>query len=134
MKRFVLVLMSFGGCIATAHADLHLVNVGGSAGQVFAPQELTINAHDTVVFVNKGGGHNVAANDHSFRCAQGCDGDGKGGSGNVSAANWEFSLVFDTPGDVGYFCEAHGSPFNGMYGVIHVMATTPVRLISFGVD
>jgi plastocyanin len=88
----------------------------------FSPQFLTISAGDSVTFLNRGGYHNVVADDGSFRCAHGCDGDGKGGSGNASSSLWIVTRVFSEPGMVGYFCEPHGSPGSGMFGTIEVQA------------
>jgi plastocyanin len=90
----------------------------------FSPQFLTISAGDSVTFLNRGGYHNVVADDGSFRCAHGCDGDGKGGSGNASSSLWIVTRVFSEPGTVGYFCEPHGSPGSGMFGTIEVQAPT----------
>ena len=117
----------------SASATPHLVNVGG-ADNTFSPQMLTIVSGDTVTFVNKGGFHNVVADDNSFVCALGCNGDGHGGSGKPSSASWTATVTFTTVGDVGYYCEIHGMPGGGMFGTIHVEASTPVRLQSFGVD
>lgn len=107
-----------------ARAATVIVNVGG-ANSVFSPQTVTIDAGDKVTFVNKGGYHNAVADDGSFRCAQGCDGDGTGGSGNASNKNWTASVTFQAPGTVGYFCELHGSPGAGMFGTIVVRAPQP---------
>jgi plastocyanin len=124
----------FAVCMAKITlAAPHLVNVGPPQNS-FTPQSLTITAGDTVTFVNKGGQHNVVADDNSFRCAMGCDGDGRGGSGVPSSAPWSVTITFSSAGDVGYYCEIHGQPGAGMFGTIHVTATTPVRLQSFGVD
>lgn len=97
----------------------------GGADVAFDPQFLTIQAGDTVTFLNIGGNHNVVADDGSFRCAHGCDDDGNGGSGNATSGFWFFSLRFTTPGTYGYFCEPHGSPGSGMYGSIEVLAPPP---------
>jgi len=91
----------------------------------FSPQLLTISAGDSVTFLNRGGYHNVVADDGSFRCAHGCDGDGKGGSGNASSSLWIVTRIFSEPGTVGYFCEPHGSPGSGMFGTIEVQAPAP---------
>jgi plastocyanin len=115
------------------HATNFIVNVGGSS-KTFVPQTLTIHVGDTVKFVNKGGVHNVVADDGSFRCAHGCDGDGQGGNGGASSSNWVATLTFTQPGTIGYFCETHGMPGGGMFGTIIVQASTPVRLQSFSVD
>src|SRR5512141_701930 len=100
------------------------VQSGGSQ-VAFSPQFLTIQAGDTVTFLNLGGYHNAVADDGSFRCAHGCDGDGQGGSGNASDSLWFATVAFPTPGTVGYFCEPHGSPGSGMYGTIEVVAPPP---------
>lgn len=104
---------------ANAHATLWFVQTDGVA---FSPQFLTIAAGDSITFLNRGGNHNVVADDGSFRCAHGCDGDGKGGSGNASGSLWRVTLTFPTAGTIGYFCEPHGSPGSGMYGTIDVLA------------
>jgi plastocyanin len=92
----------------------------------FTPATLTINVGDTVTFTNGGGVHNVRASDGSFRCARGCDGDGSGGNGDTNGSSWSFTKTFNTPGTIGYFCEAHGSANgSGMAGVITVNAAAP---------
>ena len=98
----------------------HTVLVVDSA---FQPAELTIEAGDTVTWTNQGAlPHNVVADDGSFRCAEGCD--GMGGDGNPSTAAWSFSLTFDDPGDIPYFCEVHGAAGGiGMAGTITVEAS-----------
>ena len=97
----------------------------GGAQVAFSPQFLTIQAGDTVTFLNLGGNHNVVADDGSFRCAHGCDGDGQGGSGNATDSLWFATVAFPNAGTVGYFCEPHGSPGSGMYGTIEVLAPAP---------
>lgn len=127
----------FASCLsstaALAQAATAIVDVGGT-GQVFLPQTVSIHVGDTVTFVNKGGFHNAVADDGSFRCARGCDGDGHGGNGNASSTNWVAKVTFSQVGRVGYFCEIHGMPGSGMFGTIVVKAVTPVRLQSFEVD
>jgi len=95
------------------------VDLGGSQ-LAYSPQFLTIQAGDNVTFINKGGYHNVVADDGSFRCAHGCDADG--GNGNASDELWIATVTLTTPGTVGYFCEPHGAPGSGMYGSIEVLA------------
>ncbi|HEY2395959.1 MAG TPA: plastocyanin/azurin family copper-binding protein [Rudaea sp.] len=97
------------------------VQSGGSQ-VAFSPQFLTIQAGDTVTFLNLGGYHNAVADDGSFRCAHGCDGDGEGGNGNPTSDLWIATVTFPQPGTVGYFCEPHGSPGSGMFGTIIVQA------------
>ena len=83
----------------------------------FSPSNLTIQAGDSVTFINGGGFHNVAASDGSFRCAEGCD--GQGGDGDPSTAAWSFTLTFNDPGQIDYVCEVHEG--FGMVGTIVVM-------------
>ena len=52
--------------------------------------------------------------------------------GHRSAAAWSATVAFPTPGTIGYFCEVHGAPGQGMFGTINV--TIPVELQSFDVD
>ena len=122
MKRVLLSCLLLA-LVPTARAATFIVNVGG-AQKVFTPQTITIDKGDTVTFVNKGGDHNAVADDGSFRCARGCDGDGMGGNGNASTSNWVASITFNKAGTVGYFCEVHGAPGMGMYGTIIVQGGT----------
>jgi plastocyanin len=80
----------------------------------FSPNNLTINAGDTVTFSNISGSHNVLADDNSFT------------SGPVAGSPWSFSQTFNSAGTFRYYCVAHGAPGGvGMSGVITVNATTP---------
>ena len=121
MNRWLVLLLIALNHLASA-ATGHVVNVGGGMNQ-FSPQTTTIDAGDSVTFINKGGFHNAVADDGSFRCARGCDGDGNGGSGAASSSLWIASITLNTPGTVGYFCEIHGAPGEGMYGTIIVRGT-----------
>jgi plastocyanin len=118
MKKFGLFVL-LCGLTSIAHAAIFIVNVGGSTLS-FTPKTLTIDPGDTVTFVNRGGTHNAVADDGSFRCARGCDGDGMNGNGNSSNANWTASVTFPKPGTIGYFCETHGAPGEGMFASIVV--------------
>ena len=121
-RSWVLFATLFFAGLGSAWAAPHTVTVSNF---MFTPRSLTINAGDTVTFTNSGGSHNVNADDSSFRCAHGCDGDGAGGNGNVSSA-WSFTRTFNTAGTIRYFCEAHGGPGgSGMAGSIIVNAVTP---------
>jgi len=127
-------LLAISGCSLAAplFAANHTVNVG--PGPSYSPATLTIAVGDTVKFTNRGGLHNVKANDNSFRCAHGCDGDGQGGNGAASTEIWHANVIFNTTGTIGYYCETHGTPTTGMRGTIIVQPTTPVELQSFDVD
>jgi plastocyanin len=107
----------------TANAASFVINVGG-AQNGFNPATLAIKPGDTVTFINKGGLHNVVADDGSFRCARGCDGDGHGGNGAASHTNWIATVAFPNAGNIGYFCETHGAPGQGMFGTITVAIPT----------
>ena len=87
------------------------------ASNTFSPSSLVIEAGDTVTWKNTGGGHNVNANNGSFRCAEGCD--AFGGDGNPSFNFWSFSITFRNLGTINYFCEPH--VMFGMQGSITVV-------------
>ena len=109
----------FGVGSLPADAELHIVDVGGSQ-LAFDPQFLTLAPGDTVAFINKGGIHNVVADNNEFRCANGCDNDGANGNGALSNDNWVAVVEFPDSGTFGYFCEAHGQPGQVMYGAVLV--------------
>lgn len=121
--RAALLFAALATLAGPAPAAQWFVQSGGS-DVAFSPQFLTIQAGDSVTFLNLGGYHNVVADDGSFRCANGCDDDGHGGSGNASSDLWFATVQFPTPGTIGYFCEPHGAPGSGMYGTITVLAAS----------
>jgi plastocyanin len=131
MRRRLAVLCALLAGSA-AQAASFIVNVGGDSPPTFSPKTITIHKGDIITFVNRGGLHNAKADDGSWRCAHGCDGQ-PGGDGATSSSNWVASLAFNTPGTIGYYCEQHGAPGQGMFGTIIVLAPTPVRLESFDV-
>lgn len=99
----------------------------------FTPSNLTIIQGDTVTFINGGGTHNAVATSGptTFRCANGCD--GAGGNGNLASNAWSATVTFPTPGQVIFFCEAHGNAQGGgMAGVINI--DVPVELQSFEIE
>lgn len=116
-------LITIALVLASVHAQsAQWFVLSGGASVAFVPQFLTIQAGDSVTFLNLGGYHNVVADDGAFRCAHGCDDDGVGGSGTPSSDLWFSTITLQAPGQVGYFCEPHGSPGEGMYGSITVLA------------
>ena len=137
MRMRAIVFSMFGLLLAAhgAHAKNWVVQVGGTTYNggdgygggsnpvlAFSPTPITITAGDSVTFNNLGGAaHNVHAADNSFRCANGCD--GQGGDGNPSPANWTFTLTFNSPGTVNYYCDNHVGM--GMTGSIVVNAAAP---------
>jgi plastocyanin len=131
MRRFLTALAS---CSLAAPLGATTFTVEVGPGTTFSPETLTIVEGDTVRFVNRGGLHNVKANDNSFRCAHGCDGDGNGGSGAPSSDIWFAMVTFPLAGTIGYYCETHGTPTSGMRGTIIVEHDVPVELQSFEID
>ena len=111
-------LVLFLAAGAASGANHVIVTVGNS----FSPVNLTIEAGDTVTWRNSGlGFHNVDADDGSFTCANGCD--GEGGNGSPASNLWQFTRRFDTPGNVGYHCDVHLGV--GMAGNITVTPSVP---------
>ena len=103
-----------------AEAADHRVSVGGAAVR-FDPPDITINVGDTVTWISESAQpHNVHANDDSFRCAGGCDGDGQGGSGVPRSGPWSSTVAFSHEGVYGYRCDPHAA--YGMVGVVRVVA------------
>jgi plastocyanin len=91
-------------------------------GVCFRPASLTIAAGDSVTFsvtdvlINTGP-HNVVADDGSFRCALGCDGEGGDGTPRDVTSRWSFTRTFNTPGVVKYHDEV-----TGVAGVVNVVS------------
>ena len=109
-SRYALIFLFLLSSAATA-AD-HRVTAGGSAN-VFNPRSLTINAGDTVTFVNGGGFHNVLADDNSF-------------TSGAPSDSWTLTQAFPNAGTFGYYCQVHGGPGGaGMSGSIVVNAAAP---------
>ncbi len=108
-------LAAFSAAAQTTHTVVARPN------NTFDPAELTIQEGDSVTWTNNGGLHNVQADDNSFRCANGCD--GQGGNGAPSSASWSFTLTFNDSGEIPYFCEIHGSAGGvGMSGTVTVQS------------
>ena len=121
----------FLGAAGPAFATSQTVTVGtGANGMGFSPLTVTVNKGETVTFTYAGNGvagaHNVHADNNSFRCAKGCDGDGNGGNGNLSNSAWSATVTFNTAGSFRYYCEAHGAPGGlGMSGTVVVNDVAP---------
>ena len=127
--RPALLLASLLAADVCPAATTYTVSVG--PGQIFSPPSLVIHTGDSVKFRSLGGLHNVKADDNSWRCAFGCD--GEGGNGNPSNSLWTFTRTFNDAGTIGYYCETHGTTTTGMRGRI-VVDTAPVTLQEFSVD
>jgi plastocyanin len=97
-------------------AATHMVGIGDACPPgCFTPQILSIDAGDSVQFyvyqedVGFTGPHNVVADDGSFRCARGCDGEGGDGTPRGYASSWSFTRTFMRPGVYGYRDEGSGA-------------------------
>jgi plastocyanin len=137
MRSYLTFFIFLVGLFATSSVLAGNVNVGvggtmvGSGGYyggstpvlMFSPAQVTINVGDTVTFNNNGGAsHNVHADDDSFRCSNGCRGQGSA-TGDPSISDWTSQVTFTHAGTFGYHCDLHGSM--GMVGTIIVKAATP---------
>ena len=92
-----------------------LVTATGS--NTFSPSVVNLLAGGTVTFSNGSGSHNVNAQGGvSFRCANGCD--GQGGNGDPATNAWSFTMTFPSAGTTTYVCDEHASV--GMNGAIVV--------------
>src|SRR6185312_3029761 len=122
-------------CASAAYARTVTVQVGGTTTSgdpyygyntypvlMFTPANVTIDVGDTVIFSSLGGApHNVHADDNSFRCANGCD--GQGGNGTPATNDWTSSVTFTKPGVVNFHCDTH--QMQGMTGSITVNGAAP---------
>lgn len=84
-------------------------SVGVSAvDDAFRPMELTVTVGTEVVWTNAGQNpHTVTADDRAFD------------SGTLEPGQ-TFSVVFEEAGRVPYYCQIHGEPGSGMFGVVIV--------------
>ena len=101
-------------------AETHTVEVRDFA---FVPDQLTIQAGDTVIWRHISGIHNVFADDASFS------------SGTPRGGGWTLERTFPTAGNVGYYCQLHGGPGgSGMAGMISVQQAAPTFQINEGMQ
>ena len=128
MRALRCLVPAFLALAFPAAAVEHLVVL---QGHDFIPAVLTIEAGDSVRWTNESPeAHNVRADDNSFRCASTCRSDGSEdgypsnpSGGAPSAAAWSYVRTFNLPGEVPYYCEAHGLPGGvGMAGRVTVVA------------
>ena len=85
------------------------VTMGANMNLVFEPNEITINAGDTVHFVNEAlPPHNVIVENHPELTHDGL----------AFASGDSFDITFPDPGDFNFWCDPHRGA--GMTGVIHV--------------
>ncbi len=130
MRKAIFLLASLVLCANLAQATEHNVSIGDDCDQnigqplvCFSPLTLPIRVGDSVTFsIYSDGGatgpHNVVADDGSFRCALGCDGEGGDGTPRDYTSLWHFTLTFDKPGIVTYHDETSKA-----YGAIIVRAS-----------
>ena len=131
MRKAMGLLVSLVLCVNLARAAEHRVGIGDDCSGLldplpacFYPRTLPISVGDSVTFYvysDSGadtGPHNVVADDGSFRCALGCDGQGGDGTPRDYRSRWQFTLTFDKPGIVSYHDEASNA-----YGAIIVQAS-----------
>ncbi len=79
------------------------------ADNEFRPMQLTVTVGATVVWRHEGQNpHTVTADDRAFD------------SGTLESGT--FSVTFDEAGTVPYYCQIHGEPGSGMFGIVVVQA------------
>jgi plastocyanin len=112
VKSFIVVAANLVFGITSAVAANHVVQIGDDcfvAPACFTPPLLTIDRGDTVTFQIYAdtaiAEHNVVADDRSFRCALGCDGEGGDGTPRNHLSRWSFIRTFSTPGTFAYHDE-----------------------------
>jgi len=125
IKTFILVAAAMGLSLPTVSlfAETHVVTVGDN---FFSPNDLTIQAGDTVRWSNAAGGapHDVTADDFSFA--------------SVTASSFTYDRVFDFAGEVLYHCSVHSAPGldrnSNMNGRITVQAVQSAFQINAGLN
>ena len=131
-RAYLLLLLIVSATTSTAGADFQVGfgdDCSGARVQpCFFPSVLTISPGDRVTFFvySEWSGEvtgNVVADDGSFRCAKGCDGEGGDGSPDDYGSQWRFTRQFDTPGIVRYHDQ-----LGEARGVITVLGTPPVPI------
>ena len=91
----------------TNEVEIRLV---GADAPRFEPAVVTVTAGTEVDWTWVAGFHDVtSAGEPAFT-----------GSGEPAAAPHQYSVTFNTPGTYVYFCSVHGSPTEGMRGMIVV--------------
>ncbi len=121
MRKALWLLLPLLLIVGSAWGANHRVGIGVDCdfiGICFSPTPLTINPGDTVTFYiyydagDTGAPHNVVADDGSFRCARGCDGEGGDGTPADYSLQWSFTRTFTTAGIANYHDE--GSRASGV--------------------
>jgi plastocyanin len=117
--RFAVVLVGlFAGAAGAATIEIDVRDFR------FSPNDVTINVGDTVRWVNRGGFHDVKADDNSFSRAP-------------ANAPWTFERTFNAAATILYHCSVHsapGVPINsGMNGRIVVNPAAPTFSINQGI-
>lgn len=122
LKRSTLAVILLLPCLALAQTT-HIVNQSSLS---FSPNDLTVNAGDTVRWVRSSGSHTVT--------------NGTGASdpnvGNLfdaplNSSNTTFEFTFNSAGDVDYFCRPHeGANMKGVIRVNDVSAVDDIPLFA----
>jgi plastocyanin len=100
---------------SAATIDVQVVNFR------YVPNDITIQAGDTVRWTNQGGLHNVRADDGSF-------------GNNASNDAWVFSRTFNTPGEVRYHCQIHSGPGQDINQAMNGRITVDPAGTSFAIN
>lgn len=115
MKKQLLIVLGLALTACFGQAQDHIITVSGLA---FSPNNLTINAGETVQWQATEGSHNVNGSQVTY------PGNPEGFlSGNSAPAPWTFNFTFTIPGTYQYRCDPHF--LAGMTGTITVVEPLP---------
>ena len=121
MRNLTCVLAASIACSGPAFAETHDVTVRNFR---FEPNDLTIQAGDTVRWTNVEGFHDVT--EDSFAWA------------SESGIGWVFELTFETTGEILYHCTVHSGPGQpiqtSMNGRIAVTAIAEIPIFADGFE
>lgn len=127
--------------VTAGHSKTHRVGIGVDCDSnriCFWPEFLTINVGDSVTFFiygdagDRGEPRNVVADDGSFRCARGCDGEGGDGTPAGYVTQWHSTRTFGSVGVVRFHDEI--SQARGVLAVVAGPDRTVVEFQEPGVD
>jgi plastocyanin len=103
-------------CLLYSPAEAQISHVIDVVNFSFDPEELTIQAGDTVIWTNTEGSHNVDGTQGEFPS-------NPESFGNEVGTEWTYTFVFTIPGTYDYVCDPH--KYYGMTGKIIVEDAVP---------
>lgn len=106
LRNIILTIIILTGISASSPQHKPVSKTITMKGMKFVPSKIEVSTGDTVIWMNEsGGGHNVVANDGSFKS-------------NMLEKGQYYALVFSKTGTYKYYCQPHR--IMGMKGIVEV--------------